>query len=51
MSLGLREGDEIVYSIEGKRVVLSKAAAVADDPFALFAEWDGEEDRAAYADL
>jgi hypothetical protein len=33
-------------------VVLAKAATQAiDDPFALFSEWSGEEDRRAYSDL
>jgi len=51
-ALDLKEGDELAYSIEGGRVVISKASArVVDDPFALFSEWDSEEDRRAYADL
>jgi antitoxin PrlF len=51
-ALGLREGDELAYLIEGNRVILSKASTSAlDDPFALFSEWDSEEDRKAYADL
>jgi antitoxin PrlF len=52
VALGVSEGDEIAYQIEGNRVVLTKAVvAVADDPFALFDEWDGEADRRAYAQL
>lgn len=53
-ALRLREGDEIAYSIEEGRVVLTRARAAdqpADDPFATFSEWDGEPDRKAYADL
>jgi antitoxin PrlF len=51
-ALGLREGDELAYQIEGNRVILSKAAVIAlDDPFVLFDEWNSEADRAAYADL
>ena len=52
-ALGLREGDEIVYEIEGDRVVLTKARApgFAEDPFAVFTEWDSEADREGYADL
>ena len=52
-ALGLREGDELAYLIDGDRVVLSKATvrAPVDNPFALFSEWDSEEDRQAYADL
>lgn len=51
-ALGLREGDELLYEIEGERVVLKKALrAPIDDPFAAFDEWDGDADRKAYADL
>lgn len=51
-ALHLRAGDEIVYQIEGERVILTKAPAVpVDDPFATFSEWDSEADRAGYADL
>ena len=52
VALSLKEGDELAYQIEGNRVILTKANAVAgDDPFALFEEWDSPEDRAAYAGL
>lgn len=45
-------GDEIVYHIEGDRVIVTKAAtAASDDPFATFIEWDSEADRRGYADL
>jgi antitoxin PrlF len=51
-ALHLKEGDEIAYSIEDGRVVLTKAAAPkGDDPFATFSEWDSDADRKAYADL
>jgi len=51
-ALGLTEGDELLYQIEGTRVILTRASAtVADDPFLLFEEWDGEADRKAYATL
>ncbi|MCL8385294.1 AbrB/MazE/SpoVT family DNA-binding domain-containing protein [Xanthobacter aminoxidans] len=51
-ALHLKEGDEIAYSIEDGRVVLTKAATKAgDDPFATFTEWDSDADRKAYADL
>ena len=51
-ALHLKEGDEIVYVIEGDRVILTRAAAeAADDPFATFGEWNTEADRRAYADL
>lgn len=51
-ALGLREGDEIAYSIEVGRVILTRATPEpADDPFRVFSEWDSEADRRAYADL
>ena len=51
-ALGLREGDDIAYSIEEGRVVLTRVTAEpADDPFHTFTEWNSEADRWAYADL
>jgi len=51
-ALGLREGDQLAYVIEGGRVVLTKASvSTIDDPFLLFSEWDSEADERAYADL
>lgn len=53
-ALHLREGDEIAYSIEEDRVVLTRAhrpEQPVDDPFATFSEWDSEADRDAYANL
>ena len=51
-ALGLREGDTIVYQIVEDGVLMRRALAeVADDPFQLFDEWAGDEDREAYADL
>jgi antitoxin PrlF len=51
-SLGLRAGDLLGFSIDGDRVILTKAVqALAEDPFATFNEWDSEADRRAYADL
>ena len=51
-ALHLREGDEIAYSIQDGRVVLTRAEpAPVDDPFATFSEWDSEADRKAYAKL
>jgi len=49
-ALRLREGDALVYQIEGTRVILTRAsqAATADDPFLTFKEWDSEADRKAY---
>ena len=51
-ALGLSEGDELLYEIDGENVVLKKVRRpVVDDPFATFHEWDGDADRKAYADL
>jgi antitoxin PrlF len=51
-ALGLKEGDELAYVIEDKRVILTKAhREPRDDPFGAFAEWDGDADRKAYAKL
>ncbi len=51
-ALGLREGDEIVYEIEGDRAILRKAGTEPEeDPFAVFEEWNSEADRKGYADF
>ena len=52
-ALGLREGDELAYQIDGDRVVLSKSRphGFAEDPFAAFSEWNSDADREDYADL
>jgi antitoxin PrlF len=51
-ALRLVEGDELVYTIDGDRVVLTKASREpADDPFATFNEWASDDDRRGYADL
>ena len=49
-ALRLREGDRIAYKIDGDRVILTRAD-LADDPFAAFTEWAGDEDTRAYAGL
>jgi antitoxin PrlF len=51
-ALRVREGDELVYTIEGDRVILTKATqTVRDDPFATFDEWASENDQRAYGKL
>jgi antitoxin PrlF len=52
-ALGLKAGDEVVYEIDGDRVVLTRAkpTGFAEDPFATFDEWNSEADREGYADL
>ncbi len=52
VALGVRDGDEIAYEIEGDRVILTKAKPVPlDDPFRTFDEWNSDADRRAYAKL
>jgi antitoxin PrlF len=52
VALGVAEGDELAYQIQGNQVILTRANPVQlDDPFAVFDEWDGEADRKAYANL
>ena len=50
-ALHLSEGDELAYTVDGNRVILTKASAATDDPFAAFGEWSSEADRIGYADL
>ena len=48
-ALGLKEGDELVYEIDGNRVTLRRAAADQNiDPFAAFTEWADDADCRAY---
>ncbi|HEY0283040.1 MAG TPA: type II toxin-antitoxin system PrlF family antitoxin [Rhizomicrobium sp.] len=50
--LGLKPGDLLRYVFDGKRVVIEKARAEAeDDPFATFGEWGSAADEKAYRDL
>jgi len=51
-ALGVRDGDEVAYEIDGNRVILTKARpAPADDPFRTFDEWNSDADRRAYGEL
>ena len=57
-ALGVAEGDELAYTIEDGRVVLTKAPPrrvrrgdPVEDPFATFWEWDSKEDGEDFADL
>ncbi len=51
-ALRVKAGDEIAYTIEGDRVILTRAAsAPVDDPVATFGEWSSESDRRAYRGL
>jgi antitoxin PrlF len=52
LALRLQAGDELVYRIEGERVLMTKAARPeTDDPFRTFSEWNSEADRKSYARL
>lgn len=52
-ALRVREGDELAYQIDGRRVILTKADGKnsADDPFRTFEEWNSAADRKAYGSL
>ncbi len=51
-ALHVAEGDELVYAIDGERVILTKSVAEpADDPFATFEERASDNDCRVYADL
>lgn len=48
-ALKIAEGDELVWQVDGDRVVLTRATMVDDafeSPFATFTEWADELDRA-----
>jgi AbrB family looped-hinge helix DNA binding protein len=52
-ALGVGPGDQIGYSIQSGRVILSaiKEPSAPDDPFACFDEWASEADTEGYASL
>lgn len=50
-TLGIGPGDTLRYRVTDKGVLLDKAPAGEDDPFAAFSEWSGAADEKAYADL
>ena len=57
-ALGIAPGDELAYTIEGGRVILSKAPTrivsktdPCDNPYSTFWEWSSPEDEADFADL
>ena len=50
--LGVRPGDRLRYEITADGVTLRKASKpIEGDPFAVFTEWAGEADEAAYGQL
>jgi antitoxin PrlF len=51
-ALRLRAGDELVYTVEGDRVILTKGdRRPVDAPFATFDEWSSKADQRAYGEL
>ena len=52
-ALGVGPGDQIGYSIQNGRVILTaiQRPVVQDDPFACFDEWASEADTKGYASL
>jgi len=51
-ALRLRVGDEVLYQIDGERVILTKASGPPnDDPFTTFTEWNSDADCEGYGDL
>lgn len=51
-ALRLAEGDELVYEIDGDKVILRRAVERGlEDPFGAFTEWDSAADRKAYDKL
>jgi AbrB family looped-hinge helix DNA binding protein len=49
--LGLKPGDTLRYRVTEDGVLLDKAPAEADDPFAAFSEWSGSADEKAYGNF
>jgi antitoxin PrlF len=49
--LGLKAGDRLCYRMTPKGVLLEKAEAEGDDPFATFTEWGSEADERAFKSL
>jgi antitoxin PrlF len=49
--LRLKPGDTLRYRLTAEGVLLDKAPASEDDPFAAFSEWSGEADEKAYGNL
>lgn len=50
-SLGIKPGDTLRYRLTEDGVLVDKAPAETDDPFAAFSEWSSEADEKAYGKL
>jgi antitoxin PrlF len=53
VALRLAPGDELVYEIDDRRVILRKAGRSGriEDPFRTFSEWRSKADEKAYGGL
>jgi AbrB family looped-hinge helix DNA binding protein len=49
--LGIKPGDTLRYRLTEDGVLLDKAPADTDEPFAAFTEWASEADEKAYGKL
>ena len=49
--LRIKPGDTLRYRLTEQGVLIDKAPADTDDPFATFSEWTSEADEKAYAGL
>jgi antitoxin PrlF len=49
--LGIKPGDTLRYRLTEDGILIDKAPAEANDPFAAFSEWSSAADEKAYADL
>lgn len=49
--LGIKPGDRVEFEIVNGEVILRPRRRAAEDPFAEFSEWSGDNDEKAYADL
>jgi antitoxin PrlF len=49
--LGLKAGDRLLYRMTAKGIVIEKARAESDDPFATFTEWGSEADERSFKSL
>ena len=49
--LGLRAGDRLIFRTIGDRVAIERAPRLVGDPFAVFDEWNSDEDERIYRGL
>jgi bifunctional DNA-binding transcriptional regulator/antitoxin component of YhaV-PrlF toxin-antitoxin module len=50
-ALAIKPGDTVRYRFTSNGVLIDKAPAETDDPFAAFSEWGGRHDDDAYDEL